>query len=57
VVASYGPFVRMWVEGADIGSDVEKDGAVDIEIEVQAPSWIDVDRVELYENGTLVGEW
>jgi hypothetical protein len=57
VVASYGPFVRMWVEGAEIGSDVAKEGAVDIEIEVQAPSWIDVDRVELYENGTLVQEW
>jgi hypothetical protein len=57
VVASYGPFVRMWVEGADIGSEVQKDGAVDIRLEVQAPSWVDVDRVELYENGTLVGEW
>ncbi len=25
-----------------------------IQVEVQAPSWIDVDRVELYENGTLI---
>ncbi len=57
VVASYGPFVRMTVEGADIGSDVAKDGDVDIAIEVEAPSWVAVDRVELYENGTLVEEW
>ncbi|HMV66678.1 MAG TPA: CehA/McbA family metallohydrolase [Myxococcota bacterium] len=57
VVASYGPFVQVWVEDAQIGDEVAKDGPVDVEIEVQAPSWIDVDRVELYENGTLVQEW
>jgi hypothetical protein len=58
VVASYGPLVRLWVDGAVIGSDVESDdGTVEIEIEVQAPTWMDVDRVELYENGTLVAEF
>jgi hypothetical protein len=57
VVVSYGPFLRMWVEGAGVGSDVAADGAVDIDIEVQAPSWIDVDRVELYENAKLIAEW
>jgi hypothetical protein len=36
---------------------VAKDGDVDIAIEVEAPSWVAVDRVELYENGTLVEEW
>lgn len=55
VVASYGPFLRMWVDGAGIGSDVTAEGgSVEIQIEVQAPSWMDVDRVELYENGTLI---
>lgn len=57
VVASYGPFLQMWVEDAVIGSDVAAEGTVDVRIEVQAPSWIDVDRVELYENGTLIAEW
>jgi len=57
VVASYGPFVQLWVEGAEIGSEVVAQGPVDIRVEVQAPSWVDVDRVELYENGTLVQEW
>ena len=57
VVASYGPFVQLWVDGAPIGSDVVAEGPVEIEIEVQAPSWMDVDHVELYENGTLVETW
>ncbi len=57
VVASYGPFLRMWIDGADIGSEIEADGAIEIEIEVQAPTWVDVDRVELYENGTLIREF
>lgn len=54
VVASYGPFVRMWIDGEPIGSDVVADGSIELAVEVQAPSWVDVDRVELYENGTLI---
>jgi hypothetical protein len=57
VIATYGPFVRMTVEGADIGSDVTMSGEVEIDIEVEAPSWVAVDRVELYENGVLVQDW
>lgn len=58
VVASYGPFLRMWINGADIGSSIESKGApLQMQIEVQAPSWVAVDRVELYENGTLIQEW
>ncbi|HHO50532.1 MAG TPA: hypothetical protein ENK18_06565 [Deltaproteobacteria bacterium] len=58
VVASYGPFLRMWIDGAEIGSEVVADGGtVEARIEVQAPRWIAVDRVELYENGTLIHEW
>jgi len=56
VVASYGPFVRMWVDGQPIGSDVVADGSIELSIEVQAPSWIDIDRIEVYENGTLIRE-
>lgn len=54
VVASYGPFLRMWVDGAEIGSEITADGPVEIQVEVQAPSWMDVDVVEIYENGTLI---
>lgn len=57
VVASYGPFVRMWVDGAPIGSTVVDDGPIEVHVDVQAPRWIPVDRVELYENGALIREW
>ena len=50
-------FVRMWVDGQPIGSEIVSDGPVELELDVQAPSWIRVDRVELYENGTLIREW
>lgn len=57
VVASYGPFVRMTLDGQPIGSEIRKSGPLALAIDVQAPRWIAVDRVELYENGTLVREW
>jgi hypothetical protein len=58
VVASFGPFVEMEINGALIGSDVISDGEeIEIAVRVQAPSWMGIDRVELYENGTLVHEW
>jgi len=59
VVASYGPFVRFTAENTStLGDTVAvSDGTVDFHIEVQAPTWIPVDRVELYQNGTLIHEW
>ncbi len=58
VVASYGPFVRFTADDGTIGDTVAvDDGQVDLHIEVQAPTWIPVDRVELYQNGTLIYEW
>ena len=58
VVASYGPFVRVginsWANGP--GTTVQDPDDIDLFIEVQSP-WFDVDRVELYENGTLIHEW
>lgn len=57
VVASYGPFVQMWVNGEPIGSELVTDGPIEITLDVQAPTWMDVGRVELYENGTLIAEW
>jgi hypothetical protein len=58
VVASYGPFLRLWVDSADIGSEITSEtGEVRVQIDVQAPSWMDVDRVELYVNAELVREY
>lgn len=59
VVASYGPFIRFWAndEAAVVGDTLVDADAVTLGIEVQSPDWFDVDRVELYENGTLIQEW
>lgn len=57
VVASYGPFVQMWLDGEPIGSEITGTGPRDLRIEIQAPTWIGVNRVELYENGTLIQEF
>ncbi|MCB9778225.1 MAG: PHP domain-containing protein [Alphaproteobacteria bacterium] len=59
VVASYGPFVRFWADSPDqgVGSTVVSSGEVVLNIEVQSPSWFDVERVEVYENGTLIAEY
>jgi hypothetical protein len=58
VVPSYGPIIRFTADGMPIGSDVVSDtGTVTLDIEVQAPRWMLVDRVELYENGRLIAEF
>lgn len=57
VVVSYGPFVQLWVDDAPVGSEIEASGEVTARVQVQAPSWMDVDVVQLYENGTLIHEW
>jgi hypothetical protein len=57
VVASYGPFVQLWIDDGIIGDDIVADGDIEITIQVQAPSWIDIDRVALYENGAVVEEF
>ena len=52
VSVSRGVFVNMTVnEKWPIGSDViDTDGAVDVKVEVMAPSWVQVDKVILYGN-------
>jgi len=59
VVLSYGPFISLFAEGDQpIGSEISvDDGVVTLDIEVRSPSWFDVDRVELYENGALIQSW
>lgn len=56
-IASTGPFIEMWVNGAPIGSDVyDNDGAIDVRIRAQAPPRMALDRLEIYGNGVLIGE-
>lgn len=59
VVASYGPFVRFTADTDYVLGDTVPvtDGVVSLSIEVEAPTWMNVDRVELYQNGELIHEW
>ncbi|MEQ8274613.1 MAG: CehA/McbA family metallohydrolase [Deltaproteobacteria bacterium] len=52
---SCGPFVTMRAGAAEIGDIVAAaDGGVDIEVHVAAPSWMDVDVVEVIVGGVVV---
>lgn len=54
VVASYGPFIRMSANGAQIGETLRNaPGPVTVRVQVESPLWFDVDRLELYRNGLL----
>lgn len=59
VIASYGPFVTLEIDGAQIGDELKVDDgqALNFTIRAQAPSWMDLTRVELYENGELIREF
>lgn len=57
VVASYGPLIRMSINEAGIGEDISITGSGTLAIEVQAPRWMRVDRVEVYENGRMIREF
>ncbi len=52
---TYGPFLELWVDGQKMGSqlNVPAGTPVDVRIRVQSPAWFDVDRVEVYRNGSL----
>ncbi len=59
-MASYGPLLDMWVGDPDhgIGPDVVlTSGIVPVHVEVQAPLWMGLDRVELSESARLVHVW
>jgi hypothetical protein len=56
VVVSSGPFVVLTVNGKEIGDTVEE-GEVDIRVRVEAPQWIDVDRVEVLIRGEVKHTW
>ncbi len=56
VIVSSGPFVQMKAGGRGIG-ETAMAGDVPITITVDAPAWVDVDRVELIKNGEVLQTW
>jgi hypothetical protein len=55
VVVSTGPFLQLSLNGAGIGDTLITDAAtLTARVEVRAPSWMGIDAVELYENGTML---
>lgn len=59
VVTTYGPWMNMYVDRPEngLGTQVSVDGSAEVHVEVQAPRWMQIDRVELYENARLVHVW
>ena len=54
---SMGLFVNMTVnDRAGVGDTVTAKDHLEVEVTVQAPSWIDIDTVELFANGYSVGK-
>jgi hypothetical protein len=56
---SYGPFIEIEAVGdhgsGEVGDTVsDTDGVIDLAIRVQSPTWFDVDRIEVYQNGVMV---
>jgi hypothetical protein len=50
--------IHFSIDGAGVGSDVSAPtGAAEVKIQVQAPRWMSIDRVELYENGRMIHEF
>jgi len=50
-----GPFLRMTANGHPIGSTISvQDPSLDVHIDVQAASWIDLDKVRIIQNGDEV---
>jgi hypothetical protein len=49
---SFGPFVTLMADGADVGDTLIADGEVTATVRVQAPTWIPFDRVELIDGST-----
>jgi hypothetical protein len=61
VIASFGPFVEFYAQNdksLTVGSTItpSEDGSITLNIDIQAPTWISVARLEIYENGTLIDE-
>ena len=47
-----GPFLKVATgDGLPIGSSLIREGFVDLQVEVQTPNWLDIDRVQILVNG------
>ncbi len=47
-----GPFLKVeTTDGQPIGSTVISEGSIDLNVEVQTPNWIEIDRVQVLVNG------
>lgn len=57
-VASTGPFLKLRVDGHEIGDTFAPAGSsVTVEVEADAASWIDLSRVLIYHNGVMVRDF
>jgi len=53
-----GPFLKVTTaDGLPIGSSVTGEGGIDLNVEVQAPAWMEVNRVQVLVNGRQPGEY
>jgi len=58
MVVTNGPFLKVsTADGLPIGSTVTAPGGVELDIEVQAPNWFDMDRVVVLVNGRRKPEY
>jgi hypothetical protein len=56
VVVSSGPFVQLEAGGKPVGSAIPE-GPTEIKVRVDAPPWVEVDRVQLIRRGAVITEW
>lgn len=56
VVVSSGPFVRLTAGGKTVGDSIPA-GEVEISVVVEAPPWVDVDRIEILRRGEVIQAW
>lgn len=55
VFASYGPFIRFTADNGNATmGDTVTGSSIELALEVQSPTWFNVERVELYRNAELI---
>lgn len=58
MVITNGPFLKVTTaDGLPIGSTVISEGFIDLKIQVSAPDWFDIDRVQVLVNGRQPNEY
>lgn len=56
-LASNGPFVLLTVDGAQLGDQIKNlKGSATVEVTVDAPGWISVDKLRIFVNGRVAVE-